>query len=270
MVRNRPDVLAVKLAVQEALGRVKYSRSNLFTPEESSALASLFSKVVMDGPFKGMIYEEEPICSEKWPKLLGSYEAELAELIEELIERQFDRLIDIGCAEGYYAVGFATRCPKMEVVAADPLAEAGARLRRLAAANSVLDRVEFHRFVSPRRLSTFITASSTLILMDCEGSEIGLLRPDKFERLQHAEILVEVHDFASAGMTEELIDRFEFSHNYRIIEQQKRDPGQYRCLSGLDPLVGYKLLDERRPRRLRWLHLSPRRTVPSHAGNHPN
>src|SRR5437879_12341816 len=131
--------------------------------------------------------------------MIGSYEAELSKLFESLIVKQFSRLIDIGCAEGFYAVGFAIRCPNIHVIAVDALKEAGERLRRLACANGVNGRIEFHRFVSSKSLGRFMD-SSTLILMDCEGAELGLLDPRAQEKLREAEIVVEVHDFVKPGM----------------------------------------------------------------------
>lgn len=43
------------------------------------------------------------------PKLLGSYECELHEIIESALRSNHHRVIDVGSAEGYYAVGFALK-----------------------------------------------------------------------------------------------------------------------------------------------------------------
>ena len=36
--------------------------------------------------------------------------------------------------------------------------------------------------------------------MDCEGAEFGLLKPNKCNNLNKADILVEIHEFVAAGM----------------------------------------------------------------------
>lgn len=45
------------------------------------------------------------------PNLVGSYESELHLQIEQLILERPQVVIDVGCAEGYYAVGLAQRLP---------------------------------------------------------------------------------------------------------------------------------------------------------------
>ena len=61
------------------------------------------------GPFAKMKYSFESHGSSIVPKLVGSYEAPLESWIEEAIKNGYNRIIDIGCAEGYYAVGLAFR-----------------------------------------------------------------------------------------------------------------------------------------------------------------
>jgi hypothetical protein len=95
--------------------------------------------------------------------------------------------------------------------------------------------------------------------MDCEGAEIGLLNPACSKNWENAEILVEVHDFVMAGLTDELIRRFTPTHRCTTIEQQVRNLRSFECLSSLTPEVQRMVLDERRPKRLKWLHLEPRR-----------
>src|SRR6478672_6897407 len=66
--------------------------------------------VVQHGPFKGMKYPGvNSVGSALIPKLLGSYERELHPLIDSICAGQYDQVVDIGCAEGYYAVGLAMR-----------------------------------------------------------------------------------------------------------------------------------------------------------------
>src|SRR4051794_6510848 len=72
---------------------------------------------VSGGPFRGLRYGSKSIGSEYTPKLLGTYEIELREITEQLIARGFGLIVNVGAAEGYYAVGMAVRCPTSKVVA---------------------------------------------------------------------------------------------------------------------------------------------------------
>src|SRR6267143_1703442 len=57
---------------------------------------------VVSGPFAGMKFNNKYL---DLPKILGTYEIELHEVFDRLRERNFHMVVDIGAAEGYYAVG---------------------------------------------------------------------------------------------------------------------------------------------------------------------
>lgn len=69
------------------------------------------------GPFTGMIYVGSSVGSEYCPKLLGTYESELHLIIEELCQKLFNTIINVGAAEGYYAIGMAICNPQSRVIA---------------------------------------------------------------------------------------------------------------------------------------------------------
>src|SRR5277367_5483480 len=76
--------------------------------------------VVRNGPFSGMIYPREAALNRhSIPKLLGTYEMELHPVLDLVAKRHYDCVIDIGSAEGYYAVGLA-RLLMVPVYAYDP------------------------------------------------------------------------------------------------------------------------------------------------------
>src|SRR6266446_5569422 len=64
---------------------------------------------VPKGPFAGMRYIDNAFGSAYVPKLLGIYERELNDCIERACALSFPLIIDIGAAEGYYAIGMALR-----------------------------------------------------------------------------------------------------------------------------------------------------------------
>src|ERR1035438_908140 len=70
---------------------------------------------VRSGPFAGMRWGNRAVGSMVVPKLVGTYEKELASIIEHL--PVFDLVIDIGAAEGWYAVGLLYRKAARKVVA---------------------------------------------------------------------------------------------------------------------------------------------------------
>src|ERR1700722_2566319 len=72
---------------------------------------------VRTGPFAGMRYGSVSVGSAYIPKLLGIYERELSSFIEAACLKRPDLIVDVGAAEGYYAVGLAVRNPTAKVIA---------------------------------------------------------------------------------------------------------------------------------------------------------
>src|SRR4051794_20818862 len=61
--------------------------------------------IVRSGVFRGMRYVDQARSSALLPKLLGSYEREIADEIERAAGVDYRVCVDIGSAEGYYAIG---------------------------------------------------------------------------------------------------------------------------------------------------------------------
>src|SRR6478752_2830493 len=74
---------------------------------------------ILGGPFAGMEYVSVATEGALVPRLLGSYESELHPHLQAFAEEGLDCVIDVGCAEGYYAVGLARMMPDVAVHAYD-------------------------------------------------------------------------------------------------------------------------------------------------------
>jgi hypothetical protein len=178
---------------------------------------------IASGPFTGMQYITESVGSVLEPKLLGIYERELHSVIEEIIASEADSVIDIGAAEGYYAVGLAFRLPKVEVIAFETEAEGRAQLKNLAALNSVSARIQICGACGIGELRQAIDVNrKTAIVCDVEGAEAFLLDPHAIPELRQASILVEVHSKKCPGIKDLLKSRFQSSHDIRVIVQEPR------------------------------------------------
>ncbi len=75
--------------------------------------------VVMQGPLAGMDFLPQSAEGCHIAKLLGCYEQPLQPFIEQAITNAYPTILNIGCAEGYYAVGMARRMPNTQVLAFD-------------------------------------------------------------------------------------------------------------------------------------------------------
>ena len=172
---------------------------------------------VRAGPFAGMDYDVQSAEGALLPKILGIYERELHPELAAFADEPLQCIIDVGCAEGYYAVGLALLMPGVTVHAFDTNPVAQRRCGRLAEANGVADRVcvsgefvgtDFSRFSGKR----------TLVFVDAEGFEDELLRPDIYPALSEFDLIVETHPMAKPGVTERLVERFSPTHLVKRID----------------------------------------------------
>ena len=200
--------------------------------EQKYFKASYYNKTVLRGPFKGLVYPDlKATGSEMAPKILGSYESELFQAIEEICNRQYDSILDIGCAEGYYAVGLALRFRQTPVFAFDVDDHALKLCTALAETNHVRDQVHLKGFCSAETLRDFSFGARGLIICDCEGYEAELFNKENIPNLKNTDLLIELHDTLTNPISPMLLPLFKETHDLEIIKTQKKEPGQYPELS---------------------------------------
>jgi hypothetical protein len=93
--------------------------------------------VVMNGPLKGLDFLPQSVEGCHMAKLLGCYEQPLLPFIEQVIQAAYPTILNIGCAEGYYAVGVVRRMLDARILAFDSNPGAQQVCRELAAKNGV-------------------------------------------------------------------------------------------------------------------------------------
>jgi hypothetical protein len=189
--------------------------------------------VVQGGPFKGMRYIEKSTGSALTPKLIGSYEEELHEAMRGISDCPYEVIVDVGCAEGYYAVGLARLYPNALVYAYDTDKESRASCSRMAAINRVERRVILSDWCDPGELASKINNKRALIVCDCEGYEMELLQPELVEGLRQSDIVVELHDHLNRKITPSLLQRFNHTHHIELIRSRDRNSDRYPVLHGL-------------------------------------
>ncbi|HEY3866340.1 MAG TPA: hypothetical protein VGL54_09685 [Solirubrobacteraceae bacterium] len=213
---------------------------------------------VRHGPFAGMRYLDglEAAAGNLVTKLLGTYECELHGVVADWIAAEYPQLVDVGCAEGYYAVGFALAMPRTTVDAFDIDPAARAECTALAQLNGVGERVRVLGSCEPAALNAY-PEQGVALLADCEGYERILLDPDLAPRLRSWPILVELHEFVDASIVDTIQARFGHSHEIEIVEDEERDGGRIEELAFMSTRQRTAVLGERRPGPMRWAHLRP-------------
>jgi hypothetical protein len=203
---------------------------------------------VASGPFEGMLLNYEALPVHGAPKFLGTYEHELHGVIERAIKLAPRHILNVGCAEGFYAVGLAIRLRDAQVFAAD----ADPKALRAAIHNAALNGVCVHPagVVKPGRFSRYLLTPGSLLIMDCEGAEFTLLNLDTDPVLAHTHIIVEVHP--EFGDATELASRFIKTHD--VIRIEPCPPSSPPHVSDVD----LSLASDERHGLKSWLYLEAR------------
>jgi hypothetical protein len=208
------------------ISRARYRRFQLRAKNVDERVARKFGCAVQTGPFAGMRYLERVTNGGVSSKVLGCYEAEIAHVVESVRHAGYETIIDVGCAEGYYAVGFALMAPESRVLAFDEDELSRTLCCEMAELNGVSRRLSVAGACSHASLHG-VASDSVFLLCDCEGFELELLDPAVCPQLRRWDVLVELHEMVHAGLTATLLRRFEDSHEIELFDTQDRDWRKY-------------------------------------------
>ena len=197
--------------------------------------------VVLDGPLKGLDFLPQSAEGCHIPKLLGCYEQPLLPHIEAAIQANYPLILNIGCAEGYYAVGMARRMAGSRVLAFDLNPKAQQVCAELVAKNDVTDRVTVGALFSPEDFAA-CAGQRVLVLCDIEGAERELLNPAIAPTLAEMDLIVESHECLLPGITQQLLERFSATHDITVVQdngqrQLPNAPAWFNNLAHLDQLL---------------------------------
>jgi hypothetical protein len=219
--------------------------------------------VVRNGHFKGLRYDStSTVCSTLLPKLLGSYEHELSPVFAEVFTRSYSDIIDIGCAEGFYAVGLALRFPDTIVHAFDTRQKSRALCSSMASLNGVADRVRIGGLLTGDQLRQMTFKGRALILCDCEGYERRLFTRDTAIALRDHDLIIEIHDLIDLETSSSLREAFATTHDITVIESvddvKKVRTYDYEEVARFSKMERLCIFAENRGATMEWFFLTPK------------
>jgi Met-10+ like-protein len=215
---------------------------------------------VLDGIFAGMVMPTSALWGGGLARLAGSYEEELAPYLRQFVAAQPETVIDIGAADGYYAVGLALMLPTSHVYAYEIDPKARELCHRVVEHNDVTN-VTIRGRMTPNELRRRVR-SGTFVLSDVEGYEDTLFDPTLLPSLTQASMIVELHEFAVPGVTHNIVERFRASHHIDVVDAVDKSGAGRPSLAHLTDVEADAVVDEGRPTnpRMQWIVMIPRRT----------
>ena len=207
----------------------------------SNSIIASHETHVLQGPMRGLRYVANSSEGCLAARLIGCYEQPLLTFLEEAICTDYTNVVNIGCSDGYYAVGMARRMPKSKMWAYDINPAAQNACTELAQKNDVSERIEIGALFGPEDFAQFAN-KKTLVMCDIEGAEQELLDPQLAPDLVGMDIIVESHECIIKGLTQTLLDRFSVTHEITLIQDTGQRhfeilPKDYEKWANLDQLV---------------------------------
>jgi hypothetical protein len=195
--------------------------------------AEKFDFTVQAGPFAGMKYTRSAVLSRHaTPALLGVYERQLYPFLETAA-RRCDFVVDVGSAEGYFAVGLARLGKRVVAFDADP--HERKVCQEMAAANQVAgQRMSCQSWCTPNSLIALVKGQPrALIISDIDGGELDLFTPEVISATRHCDLIVEMH---GKDAEENAAFARRFDNTVKILDHPATDPAAVERLKflGLD------------------------------------
>jgi hypothetical protein len=258
MVKNRFvwACLYPLVRLGQVLQNIKNAHAESATPKIQAFFADKLE--VQNGCFKGLRYPRlASYGSSIYPKLVGSYEKELEYIWKKTEQNTYTEILNIGCAEGYYAVGLGKLFPTARLLAYDTSRQARTLCEEMAILNGVKDRLTIKATCVPEELASFAFVGKGLIVCDCEGYEKTLFQPSNLHNLLHCDLIIETHDFEDIDISAYLKQLFAPTHE--IISIKSLDDIEKAHLYHFEGLENFSLFEKKqlfaeyRPAVMEWI-----------------
>jgi hypothetical protein len=230
----------------------------------SNAICRHLDYKVISGVFTGMTLLKDSTWGrgDRGGQLLGLYEQEVQTCIHSNCSH-YGTLIDVGAADGYYAVGCLFAGLFDRCIAFEANDSSRRSIRELALVNGVVDRLALNGICNQESLLSLPleVRRDSFLLVDIEGGEYELLSDAVIAAFQGSFFVIELHPFACAdgeAATVKLCQRFEATHVVERVGQGARNPNQFHALMHLHDHERWLLASENRGQWMEWLIAHPR------------
>lgn len=251
-------VFSIVSHLWQSTGARLYNVQNVLESYTEKFLSS-YPKVVQGGPFKGLQYVDKAVGSNYLHKLIGSYEGVLHPVLNQICQKNFDTIIDIGAAEGYYLIGLGQKFAGAKLIGFETESAGRELISEMYKKNDLKNELVLKGTATATNVAPFIT-ESTLLICDCEGGELDILNLDTEEVFRKIDTaIIELHDFIRPRIKEVLIKRFSPTHTISLVPFKMADPNEFPFLAEIsNRSEQYEILRERGWQEQEWMILERR------------
>lgn len=226
----------------------------------SSKISKMYNNTVQQGPFKGMVINEDQFWGQgdRSSKILGLYEKEIQDLIVSIQkDKNYSTFVDIGGADGFFAIGSLVnnlfeKCEVFEI------SKRGRNsIQKNSKKNNVYDSIKIHDKASKRSLIKIDNINNSLILCDIEGGEYELFDEKLINEIYPSDIIIEIHKDKENSLVN-FEKRFTKSYSLTKITQEPRSLKNFKELENINDNNRALITSEGRSYVQEWWHLSPK------------
>lgn len=210
---------------------------------------------VVSGPFKGVrLLSKTSAHSSFYPKIFGTYESLLHEVIYSFLDSNYLKILNIGCDEGYYAIGLG-KLFGISVDAYDIDSKSIQLAQKNVYTNNITNVSLFNLEFKDYSWESYKNQRN-LVICDIEGDEIKIFNKNIISYLVEMDIIIELHDFMNYQIKSTLVSLFSETH-YIEIKREKTMTESEKLFKNQNKL--FRLIDERRPVEMEWLILKSKK-----------
>ena len=226
----------------------------------SSKISEIYNNTVQQGPFKGMIINEDQFWGpgDRSSKILGLYEKEIQDLIVSIQkDKNYSTFVDIGGADGFFAIGSLVnnlfeKCEVFEI------SKKGRNsIQKNSKKNNVYDSIKIHDKASKRSLIKIDNINNSLILCDIEGGEYELFDEKLINDIYPSDIIIEIHKDKENSLVN-FEKRFTKTYSLTKITQEPRSLKNFKELENINDNNRALIMSEGRSGIQEWWYLSPK------------
>ena len=226
-------------------------------------LQEKYGHVIAYGPFKGMklSYDIWWSKNDRITQMLGTYEVHVLARLKEFSAQGASRFIDIGAADGYFAIGMAFSKIYSKVLAFEIEPAGQERIEINLARNQCEEFVSVFGEADYSSLKKLLSDDlKTSVLVDIEGAEYQLLDEKMLSLLSNCYLICELHPWLvddGYQLQRQLIERAKKNFNVELIKRENYSPNIFSELDDLSDEERLIAVSEGRGKNMQWLVLTP-------------
>lgn len=232
--------------------------------EVNHELVNRFSNRVQHGQFKGL-----DLASDVWwgihdsgSKILGQYESHVLKQIVDL-SKFYNHFVDIGAADGYYAVG-VLKSGIFDKSVCFEISEKGRKvIENNSIINGVRDKIDILGVATSNELYKILSETPpSVILCDVEGAEYNILSDEVLGASKQSSFIIETHKSHDPSeynsLHDKLLLRASKYFNVALLKRENPDIYSFRELDLLSDDARLLIFSESRTHNMEWICLTPK------------